>query len=31
MTHGFAVDKKFDADLIPAILKWTKDQLAAAI
>ena len=27
MTHGFQIDKKFHAPLIPLILEWTKAQL----
>jgi pimeloyl-ACP methyl ester carboxylesterase len=29
MSHGFMVEKKFYAELIPTILDWTKQQLAA--
>lgn len=29
MTHGFTVDKKFDADVVTIILNWAKEQLAA--
>ena len=29
MTHGFTVDKKFDADVVTTILNWTKEKLAA--
>ena len=29
MSHGFMVEKKFYAELIPTILDWTKRQLAA--
>lgn len=29
MTHGFTIDKKFDADVVTTILNWAKDQLAA--
>lgn len=29
MTHGFNVDKKFDADVVTTILDWAKEQLAA--
>jgi pimeloyl-ACP methyl ester carboxylesterase len=29
MTHGFTINNKFDDDLIPTILTWMKEQLAA--
>jgi len=29
MSHGFMVEKKFYAELMPTILEWTKRQLAA--
>jgi len=29
MTHGFSVNEKFYADVVTAILNWTKEQLAA--
>jgi pimeloyl-ACP methyl ester carboxylesterase len=29
MTHGFMVDKKFHAELVPTILDWTRQQLAS--
>ena len=29
MTHGFSVDRKFDADVVTTILNWAKEQLAA--
>ena len=30
MTHGFMMDKKFDAEVVTTILNWSKEQLAAA-
>ena len=27
MTHGFTVDRKFHADLVPTVLSWMKNQL----
>jgi pimeloyl-ACP methyl ester carboxylesterase len=29
MSHGFMVDKKFYAEIVPTILGWTKQQLAS--
>jgi pimeloyl-ACP methyl ester carboxylesterase len=29
MSHGFTVEKKFHSELVPTILEWTKQQLAA--
>ena len=30
MSHGFMVEKKLHAELVPTILDWTKQQLAAS-
>lgn len=29
MTHGFTIDRKFDAEVVTTILNWSKEQMAA--